>query len=97
MNWISNTVEAIKDQLPLKRLWNNVVSLRIIGVLKRRSHWTRDGKVKVSYGRKITAEKARKQMCAKTGKIYSSYKCFWCPAYHIGTNGGKNPLPPEVY
>lgn len=83
---IKMIIPAIKDQMPIKRLLKNIFNGNIIGIFHKRSHFTKNGKEKVSYNTKDTALKACEKMYIKTGNIFKSYKCLHCSGYHIGKN-----------
>jgi hypothetical protein len=77
---------ALRDQLPLSRLWRTIRSGNIKGLLHRRSCMTHHGMPKVRYGSKASAQKAAKNMGEKTGYYFSNYRCFHCGGFHIGKN-----------
>ncbi len=79
-------IPVIKDQMPIKRLLKNILNGNIIGILHKRSHFTKNGKEKIKYNTKETSLKACKNMSDKTGNIFKSYKCLFCSGYHIGKN-----------
>lgn len=83
---IKNVILAIKDQMPLSRFLRNLWKGHLIGLLDRRSHYTKDGNPKVMYNTKATAIKSSTAMQKKNGTYYSNYKCLYCDGYHIGRN-----------
>lgn len=83
---IRNIYLALKDQLPWRRLWRNLLKGHLRGLVHPRSHFRHDGEAKISYGSKASAIKAATKMQAKTGNYFSNYKCMRCDGYHIGKN-----------
>tara|TARA_R110000868_G_scaffold320909_2_gene581912 strand:+ start:1548 stop:1817 length:270 start_codon:yes stop_codon:yes gene_type:complete len=83
---IKNIVFAFKDQLPVSRFIRNMWKGHLIGLLDKRSHYTKEGKPKVTYNTKATAIKSAAAMMKKNGTYYSNYKCLHCDGYHIGRN-----------
>jgi hypothetical protein len=51
-----------------------------------RSHQREDGKLKVMYNTKASAQKAADSMKKKHDKHFSVYKCVFCSGYHLGKN-----------
>ena len=89
---IRNIYLALKDQLPISRFIRNLRKGHLIGLFSRRSHENTDGKPKISYGSKESAQKAANAMMKKRGLYFSNYKCVWCDGYHIGKNSeNKGP------
>lgn len=85
MNWLTNILEAIKDQEPPARFWRNLVTFRLRSVLHPNSHYRQDTKnTKIGYSSKTSATKAAEKMAIKVGKVFGTYKCFYCDKYHIG-------------
>jgi hypothetical protein len=56
------------------------------GLFSKRSHENWDGKPKVMYNTKASAQKAATAMMRKKGFYFSNYKCMLCDGYHIGKN-----------
>lgn len=83
---LKNIILAFKDQLPFKRLMRNIFTGRIRGVLSKRSHMTKEGKLKIMYNTEATAIRSAKAMAEKKGVRFDPYKCLWCDGYHIGKN-----------
>ena len=83
---IKNIWQVFKDQLPLKRLWRNLRTGRLIGLLHIRSHQNANGTLKIKYNTKATAIKAAAAMAAKRGAPFGNWKCVHCDGYHIGKN-----------
>lgn len=85
---IRNFILALKDQLPLSRAFRNfVITRNAWGMFHKNSHENRsNGKPKVSYNTRASAEKAALSMQKKYGYYYSVYKCCWCDGFHIGRN-----------
>jgi len=82
-----NITKALVGQLPLKRFVKNFfVTGNAWGMFNIRSHQRKDGTPKVMYNRKVSADKAAKQMSKKHGKHFSNYKCVFCDGYHLGKN-----------
>jgi spermidine synthase len=81
---LANWWIAFCDQGPPARFFKNLFNGEIHRVLKRRSHYNENGTPKIQYGRPESALKAVNSMALKTGHRFSSYKCFYCPGYHIG-------------
>lgn len=83
---IKNVFLALKDQLPLKRLFRNIWNGRIRGLFHIRSHLNENGSPKIRYGSKASAQKAAKAMEKKRGVPFGCWKCVHCDGYHIGKN-----------
>ena len=83
---LSNIYLAIRDQGPPRRFARNLLKGHLLGILSRRSHFTRTGKHKVMYNTKATAVKSAVAMGKKHGGYFSNYKCIYCNGYHIGRN-----------
>jgi hypothetical protein len=83
---VKNIYLALKDQLPWRRLVRNLLKGHVFGLLSRRSHENVDGKPKISYGSKSSAQKAAAAMAKKRGVYFSNYKCMRCDGFHIGKN-----------
>jgi hypothetical protein len=83
---LKNIILALQDQLPLPRLIRNIRKGHVFGLFHRRSHFRDDGKPKVMYNTKATAQRVAKDMLEKKGKYFSNYKCMWCDGYHLGKN-----------
>lgn len=83
---IRNIWLALKDQLPITRLFRNLRKGHLIGLWSSRSHLTANGTPKISYSSKASATKAATKMKEKTGNYFSNYKCLYCDGYHIGKN-----------
>lgn len=77
---LMNLYLGIKDQMPMKRFVKNLRKGHVL------SHFTVDGKEKVSYTSKRTATLAAEQMFKKKGVHFSNYKCIYCDGYHLGKN-----------
>lgn len=78
-----NIVNALRDQLPLKRLWANVRNGNIKGLFHPRACNNADGTPKVRYGSKETAVKAQEQMAIKRGVQFTHYRCPFCGKFHV--------------
>lgn len=90
---LKNLYLGLMDQMPLDRFIRNLLKGHVLGLFHRRSHFTFDGKPKVSYGSKETAIKVAKKMMEKRGYYYSNYKCIFCDGYHLGRNSeNKNKI-----
>ena len=83
---LRNVIRALHDQMPIKRLIRNVRSGNVWGLFHKRSHENQDGRPKVKYNTKASAEKAAASMARKHGGYFSNYKCMRCDGYHIGKN-----------
>jgi len=81
-----NLYLGLKDQMPLSRFIRNLRKGHVLGLFHKRSHFTFEGKEKVSYGSKESATKAAQKMREKKGTYYSNYKCIFCDGYHLGRN-----------
>ncbi len=81
-----NLILAFKDQMPFSRFLRNLRKGYLIGLFSRRSHENADGKPKIAYGSKASAQKAAEAMKKKRGVYFSNYKCVHCDGYHIGKN-----------
>ena len=96
---LRNLYLALKDQLPLSRLFRNIKKGHLIGLFSKRSHVNADGKPKISYSSKKSATRAAEAMKKKRGAYFSNYKCVWCDGYHIGKNSEnkvvENSLQPQ--
>jgi len=57
------------------------------GIFHRRSHFNASGKPKVEHPTKEAADKAVVSMLRRYPDAeFESYKCIFCPSYHIGRN-----------
>lgn len=85
---LKNIVLALKEQLPIKRAFRNfVITGNAWGLFHKNSHRRQDnGKEKVMYNTKATAQKAADSMKKKQNKHFSVYKCIYCDGYHLGKN-----------
>jgi len=84
---LRNLYIALKDQGPIKRAFVNfIVTGNALGMFSKRSHQREDGKLKVMYNTRATAEKAADSMKRKQNKHFSVYKCVFCDGYHLGKN-----------
>jgi hypothetical protein len=92
---LRNVILAIKDQLPLRRLLRNLWKGHVFGLFHQRSHTRIDGRPKVGYNTKASAEKAAASMKKKYGVYFSNYKCMFCDGYHLGKNR-DNKVPNET-
>lgn len=72
--------------MPIKRFLRNLRKGHVFGLFHKRSHYRFDGKEKVSYNTKKSAEKAAKKMMKKQGVYFSNYKCLFCDGYHLCKN-----------
>lgn len=77
---------TFKDQLPLSRIWRNLRTGRLTGLVHIRSHQNANGTPKIRYNTKATAIKSAAAMATKTGKPFGNWKCLHCDGYHIGKN-----------
>lgn len=77
---------GLRDQLPLSRLWRNLRSGGVTGLLHPRTHLNADGTPKIRYNTKATARRSAEAMTRKRGTPFGSWKCFHCDGYHIGKN-----------
>ena len=92
---IRNIILGIKDQLPLSRLIRNIRTGNVFGLFHIRSHQREDGKPKVAYGSKASAQKSAEAMAKKKGVHFSNYKCIFCDGYHLGKNR-DNKVPTDA-
>lgn len=84
---IRNIILGLKDQLPVKRAFRNFfITGNAWGLFSIRSHQREDGKLKIMYNTKETAQKAAESMGKKMNKHFSVYKCIYCDGYHLGKN-----------
>ncbi len=84
---ISNILKALYEQGPPKRFFRNFfITRNAWGMFSKLSHTRADGKDKVSYSTRESAQKAAEAMKRKQGKYFSAYKCIYCDGYHIGSN-----------
>jgi len=84
---IRNLYLGLKGQLPWKRFYRNFfVTGNAWGMFYKRSHMNANGKAKIMYNTKKTAEKSARKMSEKHGKHFSYYKCIFCDGYHLGKN-----------
>ena len=78
---------ALKEQGPAKRFVRNFfITRNAWGLFSKRSHFTYNGKEKVRYNTKETAQKVSEKMSKKHGKYFSFYRCIFCGGYHLGKN-----------
>jgi hypothetical protein len=83
---LRNILLALKNQLPIRRLAKNVWKGHVWGLFHERSHVNHDGRPKVMYNTKKSAERAAASMMKKHGNYFSNYKCMRCDGYHLGKN-----------
>jgi hypothetical protein len=84
---IKNIILALYEQGPPKRAFRNfLVTGNAWGLFSKRSHYRFDGKLKVMYNTKESANKAAISMGKKMNKHFSVYKCIYCDGYHLGKN-----------
>lgn len=83
---LKNLYLGLKDQMPLSRFIRNLRKGHVLGLFHERSHFTSEGKVKVSYSSKSSAIRAAEKMSQKNSVHYSNYKCIYCDGYHLGRN-----------
>lgn len=81
---LKNVYLALKDRMPLKRIWRDIWTGNMRGLFHIRSHQNHSGTPKVIYNKKSTAERAAKDMALKRGVHFSNYKYVFCDGYHIG-------------
>jgi hypothetical protein len=82
-----NLILALYDQGPLNRAFRNfIITGNAWGLFSIRSHQRDNGKLKVMYNTKETAQKAAESMKKKMDKHFSVYKCIYCDGYHLGKN-----------
>lgn len=82
-----NLILALYEQGPIKRAFKNFcITKNAWGMFDIRSHQREDGKMKVMYNTKETANKAAESMEKKMNKHFSVYKCIYCDGYHLGKN-----------
>ncbi len=97
---LRNIILALRDQGPFTRFVRNLRKGHLLGLISKRSHENWNGKPKVSYNTKESAQKAATAMMRKKGCYFSNYKCMRCDGYHIGRNSdnkgarqaGSNPV-----
>lgn len=85
---LKNIILALYDQGPFKRAFRNFfITGNAWGLFYISSHQRRDnGKLKVMYNTKESAQKAAESMEKKMNKHFSVYKCIYCDGYHLGKN-----------
>ena len=83
---LKNIYLGLKDQLPFRRLFRNLINGRVKGLFHPRTHLLVDGRPKIMYNTKKTAVKAAAEMSIKRGATFGNWKCFHCDGYHIGKN-----------
>lgn len=85
---IKNIVLALYEQGPIKRAFRNfIITRNAWGMFYIISHQRQDnGKLKVMYNTKESAQKAADSMKKKMNKHFSVYKCVFCDGYHLGKN-----------
>ena len=85
---IRNLILAFYEQGPLKRAFRNFFIIRNAwGLFSINSHQRQDnGKLKVMYNTRESANKAAESMKKKMDKHFSVYKCIYCDGYHLGKN-----------
>jgi hypothetical protein len=83
---LKNLYLGLEDQMPLRRFIRNLHTGNALGLFFKRSHFTQEGRPKISYSTKEKAIKAAQKMKEKNGNYYSNYKCIFCDGYHIGRN-----------
>ena len=92
---LKNLILGLKDQMPFSRFVRNLFKGHVLGLFHKRSHFTIEGKPKVSYGSKETAVKVSAKMKEKRGFYYSIYKCIYCDGYHLGRNRENKVIKPQ--
>lgn len=85
---IKNVILALYEQGPMKRAFRNfIITRNACGMFYIASHQRQDnGKLKVMYNTKESAQKAADSMKKKLNKHFSVYKCVFCDGYHLGKN-----------
>jgi hypothetical protein len=83
---LKNIILALKDQGPFLRFCKNLLKGHLIGLMSLRSHVNANGKLKVMYNTKASAQKAAASLAKKHGAYFSNYKCMRCDGFHIGKN-----------
>lgn len=85
---LKNLLKALWEQGPFRRAFRNfVVTRNAWGMFSTASHTRQDnGKDKVMYHTKESAQKAADSMKKKMNKHFSVYKCIYCDGYHLGKN-----------
>lgn len=84
---LKNLILGLYDQGPLNRAFRNfIITRNAWGLFSIRSHQRDNGKLKVMYNTKETAQKAAESMKKKMNKHFSVYKCIYCDGYHLGKN-----------
>lgn len=84
---LKNLYRALKEQGPLKRAFKNFfITGNAWGMFSINSHQRKDGKLKVKYNTKETAQKSADSMGRKKLLHFSVYKCIFCDGYHLGKN-----------
>lgn len=84
---LKNLILALKEQGPFKRAFRNfVITGNAWGLFSIRSHQREDGKLKVKYNTKASAQKAAESIKNKMNMHLSVYKCIFCDGYHLGKN-----------
>ena len=90
MKWnnikLRNLWFVLLDQGPFTRFIRNLFKGHFVGLFSKRSHYNANGKPKVKYNTKVSAEKAAKAMIKKRDLYFSNYKCVHCDGFHIGKN-----------
>lgn len=83
---LKNVWLALRDQLPLKRMFRNFfITRNAWGLFHINSHISqKTQKPKVQYNTRASALKASISMKKKTGRHFSVYKCMRCDGFHIG-------------
>jgi len=62
---LKNLYLGLKDQMPFRRFVKNLLKGHVLGLFSKRSHFTAEGKEKVSYKTKTSATKAAQKMKEK--------------------------------
>jgi hypothetical protein len=84
---LKNLIKALREQGPPKRFFRNFfVTGNAWGMFSKLSHIRADGKYKVMYNTRESAQKAAISMKTKRTNHFSAYKCIYCDGYHIGRN-----------
>ena len=78
---------ALMDQMPIHRAYHNFfITGNAWGIFSIYSHQRKDGKEKVGYNTRKSAEKAAESMQKKYDGVFRPYRCAFCGKFHIGKN-----------
>ncbi len=92
---VGNIGAWLTDQLRQPGWFSNlIVSRQAWGAFSIYAHKRRsDGKAKMAYSTRVSAQKAADSMGRKHNAPFAVYKCLFCEGWHISKIGGNKAMP----